>query len=42
VYQREKPFGGFIQVATDLTQPTLVRGLKNRAFVVKINRLLRF
>jgi hypothetical protein len=25
-----------------LAQTTLVRGLKNRAFVVKINRLLRF
>ncbi|HEY4659485.1 MAG TPA: hypothetical protein VIH11_08250, partial [Gemmatimonadaceae bacterium] len=25
-----------------LTTPTLVRGLKNRALVVKINRLLRF
>ena len=25
-----------------LAQPTLVRGLKNRAFVVKINRLMRF
>jgi hypothetical protein len=27
---------------SDLTRPALVRGLKNRAFVVKINRLLRF
>jgi len=27
---------------TSLTQPTIARGLKNRAFVVKINRLLRF
>jgi len=27
---------------TDLTRPAVVRGLKNRAFVVKINRLLRF
>jgi len=27
---------------TDPTQPAAVRGLKNRAFVVKINRLLRF
>jgi hypothetical protein len=27
---------------TALATPTLVRGLKNRAFVVKINRLLRF
>jgi len=25
-----------------LAQTTIVRGLKNRAFVVKINRLLRF
>ena len=25
-----------------IAAPTLVRGLKNRAFVVKINRLLRF
>jgi hypothetical protein len=25
-----------------LTTPTTVRGLKNRAFVVKVNRLLRF
>src|SRR6185295_4337523 len=25
-----------------IVSPTLVRGLKNRAFVVKINRLLRF
>jgi hypothetical protein len=27
---------------TDLTRPAVVRGLKNRALVVKINRLLRF
>jgi len=25
-----------------LATPTTVRGLKNRAFVVKVNRLLRF
>ena len=27
---------------TGLTTPTTVRGIKNRAFVVKVNRLLRF
>ena len=27
---------------TSLTQPPIVRGLENRAFVVKINPLLRF
>jgi hypothetical protein len=24
------------------TQPAMVRGLRNRAFVVKVNRLLRY
>ena len=30
------------KVGDRLMTPTTVRGLKNRAFVVKINRLLRF
>ncbi|HEV8345427.1 MAG TPA: hypothetical protein VGQ16_02570 [Vicinamibacterales bacterium] len=40
---RKFTYQGMFDTTSDLlARPGLVRGLKNRAFVVKINRLLRF